>query len=85
MTEHYLHSPEGWYDAFKKTQSFYLSAVVRGDNAIEKNKELRKDNKSLRSIERAALLYCEAASEGLPAAKLDKLFLQLVEALKGEE
>lgn len=85
MSGHYKHSVEGWYDAFRKTHSYYASAVVRGDILAAKNKDLIKENKSLKIIERAALLYCEAASEGLPAAKLDKLFLQLVTALKGEE
>lgn len=69
---------EGRYEDLKRR---YALALVRGDRLGEENKNLREENLSLRIIQRAALFYCEAASEGLPAAKRDSLFEDLVQAL----
>lgn len=66
-------------DAIKKR---YASALVRGDYLAEENQRLKKENKLLRLVDNAALTYCEAASEGLPYAKLDALFGNLVSALR---
>lgn len=59
----------------------YQTMKVRGDRLGEENKRLKEQNEALRVVESAALHYCEAASEGLPAARLDALFHELVEAL----
>lgn len=59
----------------------YYISLVRGDRLGEENKRLKEHNEALRIIEHCALCYCEAASEGLPAPKLDKLFTALVAAL----
>jgi len=57
------------------------TAWIRGDYLAEENERLKKEGVSLRMVEKAALSYCEAASEGLPAAKLGELFRELIGAL----
>ena len=72
---------EVWEDLHNELRQRYASACVRGDMLAEENKRLKAENESLRVVDRAALRYCEAASEGLPGERLDALFRDLVDAL----
>lgn len=67
--------------AYEDLKNRYYVWLVRGDRLGEENKRLKEHNEALRIIEHCALIYCEAASEGLPTPKLDKLFTDLVDAL----